>query len=88
MPGNGSIDVERVLEQAHAAIVDVSAGGIVAEHVIPEPDDEIALHAPLKREHPGPMEIDPATEAVLQQHLGGVERVPQPRPSGPDSGDR
>ncbi|WP_433786794.1 hypothetical protein ACQPX6_08250 [Actinomycetospora sp. CA-101289] len=88
MPGNGSIDVETVLEQAHAAIADITVGEVVAEHVIPEPDDEIALHAPLKREHPGPMEIDPATEAVLQQYLGGVERVPQPRPSGPDRGAR
>ena len=79
MPTEGSIDVETVLEQAHSA---VAAGVVVAEH----DDEEFALHAPLKRAHPGPMEIDPATEAVLEKYLGGVERVPQPRPSGPGRG--
>jgi hypothetical protein len=79
MPSEGSIDVERVLELAYAAI---AAGDFVQGD-----DDEIALHALLHREHRGPVEIDPATETVLRERLG-VTGVPHPRRSGHDVGER
>jgi hypothetical protein len=59
----GPIDVERVLEQAHFAVV---ASKLVTEH-----DDEMALHEPLRRERERPVETDPATEAALRERLLG-----------------
>ena len=79
MAVEGPIDVERVLEEAHFAVV---AGKIVTEY-----DDEIALHEPLRRVRERPVEIGPATEAALREHLG-EEGVPQPRRYRPDCGDR
>jgi hypothetical protein len=70
MPTEGPLDVARILELAYAAI---ASGDLVTGD-----DDEVALHASLQREHRGPAEIDPATEAVLQERLG-VTGVPHPR---------
>ena len=61
MCSKGPIDVERVLEDAHFAVV---AGELVPEH-----DDEMALHEPLRRERERPVETDPATEAALWERL-------------------
>ena len=66
MAVEGPIDVERVLEEAHFAVV---AGKLVTEY-----DDEMALHEPLRQERERPVEIDPATEAALQERLGATSQ--------------
>ena len=66
MAVEGPIDVERVLEEAHFAVV---AGEVVTEY-----DDEMALHEPLRWERERPVEIDPATEAVLRERLGAARQ--------------
>ena len=66
MRSKGPTDVERVLEEAHFAVI---AGEVVTEH-----DDEMALHEPLRRGRERPVETDPATEAALRERLGAARQ--------------
>jgi hypothetical protein len=69
MPTEEPQGLDEVLEHA---ISEIAAGKLPETHT-----EEAALHAPLKVERPEPLVIDPATEAMLWQHLG--VGVPQPR---------
>lgn len=57
-----SYEMEEALERARAAVAD---GELPEEHL-----EELELHAPPRRQHPEPIELDPATEATLREQLG------------------
>jgi hypothetical protein len=59
-------------EQAHGLrdLMDRVRSEVTA-HELPEADpEEVELHAPLPRQRDEPVEIDPATEAILRRRLG------------------